>query len=59
MIGGKEIDYLKNQFEVMDVDHTGLIDAEELMLAIKNAGFDLQKEEVEKMIESINFKGNG
>ncbi len=44
MLGGKEIEYLKNQFEIMDVDHTGLIDADELMGAIKNAGFDLDKE---------------
>ena len=43
----------------MDVDHTGLIDAEELMNAIKNAGFDIKQDEVDKMIESINFKGNG
>lgn len=58
-MGGKEIDHLRKQFEIVDVNHTGLIDAEELMNAIKAAGIEIKPEEVDSIIESINFKGNG
>ena len=58
-INGKEIEHLRKQFEMVDVDHTGLIDAEELMNGIKSAGVDISEQEVNKIIESVNFKGNG
>eukprot|EP00347_Sterkiella_histriomuscorum_P008716 403344026 len=58
-INGKEIEHLRKQFEMVDVDHTGLIDAEELMNGIKSAGVDISQQEVNKIIESVNFKGNG
>ncbi|CDW90587.1 protein kinase domain containing protein [Stylonychia lemnae] len=58
-ISGREIEHLKRQFEMVDVNHTGLIDAEELMNGIKAAGIDVKPEEVDKIIESVNFKGNG
>ena len=44
---------------MVDVNHTGLIDADELMNGIKAAGVDIRQQEVEEIIESINFKGNG
>lgn len=44
---------------MVDVNHTGLIDAEELMNGIRAAGIDISQEEVNKIIESVNFKGNG
>lgn len=44
---------------MVDVNHTGLIDAEELMNGIKAAGIDISQNEVNKIIESVNFKGNG
>jgi Ca2+-binding EF-hand superfamily protein len=40
-ISSKDIEHLRNQFELVDVNHTGLIDAEELMNAIKAAGIDI------------------
>lgn len=44
---------------MVDVNHTGLIDAEELMNAIKASGLDIEQSEVENIIQAINFKGNG
>lgn len=44
---------------MVDVNHTGLIDAGELMNGIKVAGIDISEKEVEEIIESVNFKGNG
>lgn len=44
---------------MVDVDHTGLLDAEELMNGIKAAGIEIKPEEVDAIIESVNFKGNG
>ena len=44
---------------MVDVNHTGLIDAEELMNGIRAAGIDIKPEEVEAIIQSVNFKGNG
>jgi Ca2+-binding EF-hand superfamily protein len=43
----------------VDVNHTGLIDSEELMNAISAANIDINPGEIESIIESINFKGNG
>ena len=36
----KEIEHLRKQFEEIDVDHTGLIDADELAKAIKKIRHD-------------------
>jgi len=41
-ISGKEIEHLRRQFEMVDTNHTGLIDAEELMNGIKAAGVDIR-----------------
>jgi Ca2+-binding EF-hand superfamily protein len=44
---------------LVDVNFTGLIDSEELMNAIKAAKIEINQSEVEAIIESVNFKGNG
>jgi Ca2+-binding EF-hand superfamily protein len=46
-IKDKDIQHLKKQFEIMDVDHTGLIDKDELTNAVQAAGIDMTKEEIE------------
>jgi Ca2+-binding EF-hand superfamily protein len=43
----------------VDVDHTGLIDAEELTKAIKSLKLDIAPEEVDNIISRVNFQGNG
>lgn len=40
-ISNKEIEHIKKQFELVDVNFTGLIDSQELMNAIKTAKLDL------------------
>ena len=43
----------------MDVDHTGIIEADELADAIEQLKLDIPKESVHSIINSVNFKGNG
>jgi Ca2+-binding EF-hand superfamily protein len=43
----------------MDVDHTGIIESDELTDAISSLGLDISKGDIEKIINSVNFKGNG
>ena len=43
----------------MDVDHTGIIEADELADALKSMKLNISSEEVNNIINSINFKGNG
>lgn len=54
-----DIEHLKSQFELMDVDHTGIIEIDELTEAIHELKLDFSKEEIDKIINSITFKGNG
>eukprot|EP00350_Pseudokeronopsis_sp_OXSARD2_P007526 CAMPEP_0170559776 /NCGR_PEP_ID=MMETSP0211-20121228/44892_1 /TAXON_ID=311385 /ORGANISM="Pseudokeronopsis sp., Strain OXSARD2" /LENGTH=58 /DNA_ID=CAMNT_0010873213 /DNA_START=140 /DNA_END=316 /DNA_ORIENTATION=+ len=43
----------------MDVDHTGIIEADELADAIKTLSLDIPVDEINKIINSVNFKANG
>lgn len=52
-INEKEIEHLKHQFELMDIDHTGWIDAEELYKAILKANLKIPKEDVEQIINDV------
>ena len=51
---------IKEAFNLFDADGSGAIDAEEMSLAMKGLGFgDVPKDEVEKMIKSIDTDDNG
>ena len=51
---------IKEAFNLFDADGSGAIDAEEMALAMKGLGFgDQPREEIEKMIRSIDTDANG
>ena len=49
---------LHDQFEALDIDKSGLINADEIMKAIQESGMSFKKEEVDKMIEEVDYIGN-
>ena len=51
---------IKGAFNLFDADGSGAIDIEEMGLAMKGLGFgDQPREEIEKMIKSIDVNDNG
>jgi len=58
MLSAKEIGKLKEQFEVIDTDNTGYINAEELSEAMKKSNLDVPSKEISKIISEIDHKGN-
>jgi len=55
----EELKRLRKIFYKIDLNLDGKISKEELFLAYKEAGMNLNKEELEKIIKSIDFDGNG
>lgn len=55
----KDIEHLRQQFEEIDVNHTGLIDADELANAIKRIKMDIPQSEIDEIMNEVNFLGNG
>lgn len=58
MLTAREIGKLKSQFEAIDTDHTGYIDAKELSDAMKKSNIDVPVKEIEMIIREIDYKGN-
>ena len=58
MLTAKEIGSLKKQFETIDTDHTGYIDAQELSNAMKKSNIDIPFNEIDMIIKEIDYKGN-
>jgi len=53
-------DQIKEAFNLFDADGSGAIDVEEMSLAMKGLGFgELPREEVDKMLKSIDLNSNG
>ncbi|KPI84043.1 centrin putative Ca2 -binding EF-hand protein [Leptomonas seymouri] len=51
---------IREAFNLFDADGSGAIDAEEMALAMKGLGFgDLPRDEVERIIRSMNTDANG
>ena len=60
MIPTKELEKLRKQFEMIDTDHSGIIDAKELAAAFKaNPQIVIPDDEIDRIIEEIDFAGNG
>ena len=55
----KQLNKLKKIFNKIDLNSDGKLSKEELNIAFKEAGIEMEKEELNKVIESIDFDGNG
>ena len=53
------LDKLKEQFEAIDEDQTGLIDAKELAKAMKQCKLKMSDKEIDAIIKEVDFFGNG
>ena len=53
------IEDLKEAFSLFDKDGSGSISADELYLVLKSQGANPTKEEVKKLVDSIDLDGNG
>jgi Ca2+-binding EF-hand superfamily protein len=49
---------LHDQFKALDHNKSGLISAEEIMKAVKEIGMNIKIEEVQKMIDEIDYYGD-
>jgi calcium-dependent protein kinase len=58
MVSAKEIEQLKKEFEKIDTDNSGYINAEELFEAMKKSNIKVPITEINRIIEEIDFKGN-
>jgi Ca2+-binding EF-hand superfamily protein len=52
------IEDLKEQFHKMDKDGTGMINADELKQAMIESSVEMPEEEIERIIESVDYVGN-
>lgn len=52
------IDQLREQFSKIDIDGTGLINADELKQAIKESNLAIPDGDVEKIISEVDYFGN-
>ena len=53
------IEDLKEAFALFDKDGSGAISADELYLVLKSQGANPSKEEVKKLVDTIDLDGNG
>lgn len=58
-MSNSQINSLRQAFISMDTDKKGFITAKELQNAMKNSGFSLASEEIDKIIENCSYIGNG
>ena len=54
-----QLNKLKKIFYKIDLNLDGKLSKEELYTAFKEAGMEMPKEELDKVVESIDFDGNG
>ena len=54
-----DVEALKAQFAKLDLDGTGLIKASELKQYIQDNKLDVDEEEVNNLINEIDYSGNG
>lgn len=59
MADQNQIEELRTEFVKLDRDKTGLINADELKEAIKSSEIKIPDEEVDKIIEEVDYFGNG
>ena len=54
-----QIALYKESFDMFDKDRSGTISASEILKIMKNFGYPLSKQEVDKMIATVDTDGNG
>ena len=58
MADQNSIEELRKDFQEIDKDGTGLINADELKLAIKQSNIAIPDDEIEKIIDEVDYFGN-
>ena len=58
MADNKDIEKLREAFIAMDLDATGDIQADELKIALKNANFNFSDEEIDSIINEVDYGGD-
>jgi calcium-dependent protein kinase len=59
LLSVKELKELRNQFSALDNNHSGTITMEELRIALERAGYKLAKEEIDRIMENIDYIKGG
>jgi Ca2+-binding EF-hand superfamily protein len=59
MADQQQIEELRAEFVKLDKDQTGLINADELKEAIKQSEIKIPDNDVDKIIEEVDYFGNG
>mmetsp|Transcript_42297 Transcript_42297/g.49227 ORF Transcript_42297/g.49227 Transcript_42297/m.49227 type:complete len:171 (-) Transcript_42297:41-553(-) len=57
MLSTSEIADLKAEFEKIDVDHSGQVDADELSSALKKSGISLPDKDIDELIAKVTATG--
>lgn len=57
-VNAKEFDALREQFEALDEDKTGYVDAEELSKALRKSSLDINEEQINAIIKEVDEAGN-
>ncbi len=50
---------IKEAFDLFDTDSTGVIDAKELKVAMRALGFEPKKEDIRRILQEVDSKGDG
>jgi centrin-1 len=50
---------IKEAFDLFDTDSTGVIDAKELKVAMRALGFEPKKEDIRRILQEVDNKGEG
>lgn len=58
MTDQQEIESLREQFQRIDTDNSGLISLDELKQAIQSSGVNISSTELERIIIEVDFHGN-
>ena len=59
MADQNEIENLREQFVALDKDKSGMINADELKLAMKSSSVDIPDVKIDKIIDEVDYFGNG
>ena len=50
---------IKEAFDLFDTDSTGVIDAKELKVAMRALGFEPKKDDIRRILQEVDNKGEG
>lgn len=58
MADTREIENLREEFQKLDLDRTGLINVSELKAAMKQSNIDIPDSEIDRIIDEVDYFGN-